>query len=83
MLGEWIKYKQISFFLIPTAWFVQLKFATNAVFMFFSLDVIFFQERQSYLKNMAAPMAPLMNIGAKEQIDKKFVLRKNIYQYLT
>ena len=35
-----------------------------------------FQERQSYLKNMAAPMASLMNIGAKEQIDKKFVLRK-------
>ena len=41
-----------------------------------------FQERQSYLKNMAAPMAPLMNIGAKDQIDKKFVLRKTFMSIL-
>ena len=54
--------------------FVQLKFATNVVFMFFPLLSLLFQERQSYLLNMAAPMAPLMNIGAKDQIDKKFVL---------
>ena len=82
MLGKWIKYRQISFFLIPTAWFRSTQVCNKCCFHVFFFDVILFQERQSYLKNMAAPMAPLMNIGAKDQIDKKFVLRKTFMSIL-